>query len=305
MAEAVVPVHGVWLHRERDGRGAFSALELARGSPLQTPHACSICTRHTPCGLRARPSRAAPLCVHTSSSARLLTTHTTQVLGTNADAVDILVRHRAWQPSYANIQDAEGDSPLMVAALHGRDEIARMLLEANASTELAGTHPQQGTTALCYAATPNSQGAVTVAEHLLAFGADVQARCDEFGSSPLHLLGNNDWEGAVDMRFSAASRNRHFAYDYPRSMPDHVAVARLLIAHGAKLDALDMFGRTALHRAAANGVTPVGRVLLRAGADATLCDSEGMAALDYAKSQRMVGMQRLLLKAREEEKTEL
>ena len=67
----------------------------------------------------------------------------------------------------------------MVAALHGRDEIARMLLEANASTELAGTHPHTAGhhTALCYAPTPTSQGAVRVAEHLLAFGAGPQARC--------------------------------------------------------------------------------------------------------------------------------
>ena len=87
-------------------------------------------------------------------------------------------------------------------------------------------------------------------------------------------------------------------------MPEHVAVARLLISHGANLDALDTFGRTALHRAAANGVTPVGRVFLQAGADATVRDTEGMTALDYAKSKRMVAMKRLLLK-QQQEKTEL
>ena len=217
--------------------------------------------------------------------------------------MDILVRHHSWQPSYTNIQDAEGDSPLMVAGLHGRAEIALMLLEANASTELSSSQSvysslhKGGTTALCYAAGPTSEGVVKVAEHLLAFGANVQTHCDEFDSSPLHLLGNNDYEDAVHMRLSAANRKaRQTAYDYSRSMPEHVAVARLLIAHGANLDAIDTFGRTALHRAAANGVTPIGRVLLQAGADATVRDTEGMIALDYAKSQRMVAMKRLLLK---------
>ena len=235
----------------------------------------------------------------------------TQVLSTNADAVDILVRHHSWRPSYTNIQDAEGDSPLMVAGLHGRAEIALMLLEANASTELSSFQSvysslhKGGTTALCYAATPTSEGVVKVVEHLLAFGANAQARCDEFDSSPLHLLGNNDYEDAVDLRFSAANRKaRQTAYNYPRSMPEHVAVARLLISHGANLDALDTFGRTALHRAAANGVTPVGRVFLQAGADATVRDTEDMTALDYAKSKRMVAMKRLLLK-QQQEKTEL
>ena len=72
MAEAVVPAHGVWLHIERDGRGAFSALEFAHAAALsrrRTYAPLCICTRvrHTPWPSRAPFARAAPLvCTHTS-----------------------------------------------------------------------------------------------------------------------------------------------------------------------------------------------------------------------------------------------
>lgn len=119
-------------------------------------------------------------------------------------------------------------------------------------------------------------------------------------------MANNDWEDAVDMRSSAVNCNRHFAYDYPRSMPDHVAIARLFIAHGAKLDALDMFGRTALHGprqtvSPRSGACSCGRGRRR---DRARFRGYGRARL-REESAHGWDAERLLLKEREEQKTEL
>jgi hypothetical protein len=104
----------------REGRpwGLLGARVCTRGSPLQTPHICSIVhlharAPHTVAFARAlRESRASRVHTHVSLSARLLTTHTHTHTGPR-------LRRRGGHPRASpcvaaelrqHIQDADGDS---------------------------------------------------------------------------------------------------------------------------------------------------------------------------------------------------
>ena len=56
----------------------------------------------------------------------------------------------------------------------------------------------------------------------------------------------------------------------------------LLLNNGAKIDALDSFGRTALHCAARNSQLDVAAALLEKGADTEILDCDGFSALHVA-----------------------
>ena len=56
---------------------------------------------------------------------------------------------------------------------------------------------------------------------------------------------------------------------------DHTDVIKLLLQHGARIDAVNRTGFTAIHHAAENGSLDTARVLLQAGADATVANRRG------------------------------
>ena len=101
------------------------------------------------------------------------------------------------------------------------------------------------------------EGNVDEARRLIAFGADVNAQGDANGrNTPLILA-------------MAAEKNR-------------LALAHLLLDHGANVRLADKHGRTALHVAALYGDLDAARLLLARGADVNARDSEGHTPLSYA-----------------------
>lgn len=122
-------------------------------------------------------------------------------------------------------------------------------------------------------------------ELLVAHGADARA------------VDSGIWAGASDLGIlryllgHGASATRPGKNGFPPLVyvargdkgerPDKV---RLLLEHGAQVDARGPRGRTALHYAAAAGYTRVIRVLLEHGADPALGDERGETALSLARA---------------------
>ena len=143
-----------------------------------------------------------------------------------------------------------GRAALTRAAANGREEVARLLLEAGADTEWKESFQR---TALHVAA---QTGYSEVVRILLEFGADMEAGdCD--GSTPLHL---------------AAAFG-------------HTAVAQLLLDSGADKEAEDIYCRRPLHLAAEEDFIDVVQLLVEAGVDKNALDKRGRTAAQRASQK--------------------
>jgi CubicO group peptidase (beta-lactamase class C family) len=101
-------------------------------------------------------------------------------------------------------------------------------------------------------------GNLTLVEAALQAGADVNA---------------------LDTR---SSRNGRYALNWA-AINDRTDVIRLLLQHGAAIDAANLTGFTALHHAAESGSMGAAKALLDAGADRTLRNDAGETASDVAR----------------------
>ena len=137
---------------------------------------------------------------------------------------------------------------LMWAAANGREEVARLLLQAGADTEWR----DDGTlfTALHSAATCGYSEVVRI---LLEFDWDMEA-VDTLGRRPLH------WA----------------------SLTGHAGVAQVLLDSGADKEAEDRWGQRPLHLAAKNGIFKVVEKLVEAGAEKNALDKRGRTAAQLA-----------------------
>ena len=130
----------------------------------------------------------------------------------------------------------DGDSALLIAIFAGNIPIARLLLEAGASTELVGVKGK--TTALMYAVVMNKLEGVQL---LVGWSAKLNA-VNKVGKTAL---------------IAAAVKG-------------HAAMVQFLVDSGADLNVQDGQGCTALHTAAIKGHLEPTRILLDAGAELDL-----------------------------------
>jgi ankyrin repeat protein len=140
-------------------------------------------------------------------------------------------------------QDEDGETPLHLASLMGRVEVAHTLIERGADV----TAPDDdGKTPLHLA---SQMGRVEVVRVLIERGADVTSK-NENGETPLHLV--STWSSWLRPQ-------------------DYARVAGLLIEHGANVNARNSYGSTPFRllsqRWDAAKVNEVKRVLLDHGAD--------------------------------------
>jgi ankyrin repeat protein len=179
-----------------------------------------------------------------------------------------LVKHlMAKNPRDVNARGGYYVSPL-VAALAGEHYQTADLLRLNGADP--NVRGKEECTPLhsavnCYYNCGNPEAALK----LIEYDADVNAKKDGFGSTPLH------W----------ASRGHCF---------EDGSVLRLLLKHGADVNARDTRGLTSLHEASHYGALEVVRLLLEHGADVEGEDSDGETALQAAARRGHDGVVKLL-----------
>jgi ankyrin repeat protein len=137
--------------------------------------------------------------------------------GTEGEIAEVLLAHGA------AIDGGESkESPLIAAASLGAEKVSRVLIEAGAALEKTSVF---GSRALHWAAW---MGASSTVELLIAHHAEIEARCTEFGGTPLfwavHGYGPNG----------------------PKKKKDQVGAARILIRAGARVEVTNKSGLSAL-----------------------------------------------------------
>jgi ankyrin repeat protein len=219
--------------------------------------------------------------------------------------------------AHPDVRGWHDNTPLYSASLYGEFKIVQELLKYKANVNARNA---DGDTPLHYASKgANSRGfnialsLSNVTRLLLDHGADVTARNNDH-STPLHgaarcgmvevahvLLEHVANPGAEDddrkTAFQAVleyvnARNAegktplHFASGTQKEVPDITlsSVARLLLEHGADVNALSNDRSTPLHLAAQPGRIEVVRVLLEHGANAAAEDDNGSTALQVASN---------------------
>lgn len=153
----------------------------------------------------------------------------------------------AASPELVNARSEDGETPLHIAAMTGRNEAALFLIGKGAAIDARNSVDQSP---LLYAA---YRGNAALVDTLIALGAPFDVR-DARGSAPIHYAAR---QGNLD-------------------------VIGLLAAKGAAFDGRGAQGRTPLFLAAANGRAPVLRFLASRGAKLDTRDDAGRSPLAAA-----------------------
>ena len=190
-------------------------------------------------------------------------------------------------------RNARGSMPLHLAALRDADKVAGLLLERGADVH---ERVEDGFTPLHLAA---SRDAHTVAKVLLDHGADVHAR-SVHGKTPLHRAA---WHDAIGLARLLLARGADIdGKEKDGDAPLHNAasadareVAKALLDHGADVHAKTVHGKTPLHRAAWRNAGGTARLLMEAGADVKAKAIDGSTPLHFAALGNAPGIAKLLL----------
>ena len=190
--------------------------------------------------------------------------------------------------------DCQGATPLHVAACHNHIAFVHSLAHTNIGANVNGKS-FNGSTPLHSAA---ACGAVEVIDYLLYLGGDVNA-ADNGNLSPLHYsilhvrplnhegqLHRTDSCGVTFHVTTFDRRDHHLCVDanliYINNNNRWFISFIHLIEHGSIINSVDLYGRTPLHLASANGLADAVIFLLSRGAKLEIRDKFGKTPMDVA-----------------------
>lgn len=154
-----------------------------------------------------------------------------------------------------NIQDQNGDSPLMLACFAGNRAMVDTLIQHGANLNLRNNNKMSA------AAWAEEGGSPELSQYLQACGAE-----DPYQNTPLHsFFEKNDLDSFTEKEI--------------------IEKLGQLVASGIDVNVQSIFGITPLMLAAAKGNRFAVRALLHLGADLTLTDQEGGTAALWAKEE--------------------
>lgn len=180
-------------------------------------------------------------------------------------------------PNNLNIQDSRKQTPLFLAASHGHESVAKLLLNMGAKVDLPDT---EGKSPLHAAA---GQGYARIAHILLDKGADIEMRNTK-NETPLYVAAGKGHETVptllLDRGANVDSRN----YDdrtalHAASMSGNVNVVKVLLSRGANLESKTKAGDVPLHDASLNGNLEVVKLFLEKGVSPDIANNEGETPL--------------------------
>lgn len=152
-------------------------------------------------------------------------------------------------PALVHAHNREAGTPLVVAAQHDAEYIAKLLVRNRA--DVHARNNRDATALRCAAGRGNKK----IVSLLLSRGADCNAK-DLNGATPLHYVAGS------------------WPYEAKQS---HVDVARILMASKASLEEHDYYGYTPLHNAIHTVRPAMAALLLCRNADPSLKNNEGIA----------------------------
>ena len=161
------------------------------------------------------------------------------------DVVQLLLDHKA----DLYLRNFDGDNPLLCAALGGRLEVAQLLLKLNVDVNSQNNH---GSTPLLLA---SEIGHPDVVQLFLDHKADLYL-CDSDGDTPLHCAaaGGQLEVALLLLRLNVEVNSRNVEGSTPLHLASRgswslrkgsAVVVRLLLDHGADVQARDLSGKTA------------------------------------------------------------
>lgn len=191
--------------------------------------------------------------------------------GDDAELSDAFLRSKDW-------------TELHIAAARGNADTVAVLLQQGANIE---ARHSKNKTPLYEAA---KRGHYEVVKLLIQHGTNVSSRNGDVGFSPLHAAAEYKHSDVMQLLLaSGADVNSRNGWDQTplhqvsmRAWHKDSEAARFLVDHGAKIEARDNRGFTALVIASGNGNMPVVALLLDRGADINARTNDGATALTQA-----------------------
>ncbi len=181
----------------------------------------------------------------------------------------------------------EGQTPLLLAALHGRTDTVRMVTDLSIWPDVRETAKER------------AKDYTAVVELLLEAGADVNL-LDDHNWGPLFaavVLGNEEMAAlflAKGARLDIEERHDRTTPAIAASSRGHLGILKLLVKQGASIEPLQIGWPAPLHGAATGGQLEVAKYLLEMGANIEV-ETQGYTPLHSAARRGQADMVKFLL----------